>query len=58
MAPRTYKSFNAIAREVSISRLYAGIHYHPSLDAGIIQGKKVARNILRSLGLNEPNDER
>ena len=57
MSPRTYKSFHAIALEVSISRLYAGIHYHPSLDAGIIQGRKVAGNILRKLGMTETKDE-
>jgi len=51
--PRAYNSFDAIADEVSISRLYAGIHYEPSLDQGIIQGEKVARNILRKMGLKE-----
>jgi len=57
MAPRTYKSFCAIALEVSISRLYAGIHYHPSLDVGIVQGRKVANNILNKLGLHQQDDE-
>jgi hypothetical protein len=45
-APRTYTSFMAIAEEAGQSRLYAGIHYQPSIDAGIIQGKKVAANIF------------
>jgi len=51
--PRTYDSFHAIAEEVSISRLYAGIHYEPSLEAGVIQGEKVAENILRILKLKD-----
>jgi hypothetical protein len=56
MAPRTYNSFRAIALEVSISRLYAGIHYQPSLKAGEIQRRKVANNILRILGIDERED--
>jgi hypothetical protein len=52
MAPRTFSSFNAIAYEVSKSRVYAGIHYKPSCDTGIIQGIKVADNILRKLGMD------
>jgi hypothetical protein len=45
-APRTYTSFAAIGNEAGQSRLYAGIHYQPTIDAGILQGKKVAANIL------------
>ena len=45
-AARTYSSFEAIGMEASQSRLYAGIHYQPSIDVGIVQGKKVAENIL------------
>lgn len=45
-APRTYSSFVAIGEEASFSRLYAGIHYRQSIDAGIIQGNKVAANIF------------
>ena len=45
-APRTYSSFMAIGEEAGNSRFYAGIHYQASINAGIIQGKKVATNIL------------
>ncbi len=45
-APRTYPSFEAVGEEAGNSRLFAGIHYQPSIDIGIIQGKKVAENIL------------
>lgn len=45
-APRTYHSFTEIGEEASRSRLYAGIHYQPSIDAGIQQGRKVGQNIL------------
>lgn len=45
-APRTYSSFRAVGEEAAQSRLYAGIHYQPSIDAGMFQGRSVARNIL------------
>jgi len=45
-APRTFTSFTAIAEDAGQSRLYAGIHYQQSIDAGLLQGKKVAANIL------------
>ena len=53
MAPRTFSSFDAIAYEVSKSRVYAGIHYKPSCDTGIIQGIKVADNIFRVLKIDK-----
>ena len=45
-AARTYPSYRAIGKEAGQSRLYAGIHYQQSIDAGVIQGKKVAANIF------------
>ena len=46
LAPRTYNSFSAIANEAGQSRLYAGIHYQLSIDAGLAQGRKVTSNIF------------
>lgn len=46
-APRSYSSFLAIGEEAAQSRLYAGIHYQPSINAGKVQGKKVAANIFK-----------
>jgi hypothetical protein len=43
---RTYTSYAAIAEEAGLSRLYAGIHYMPSITAGLEQGRKVADNIF------------
>lgn len=43
---RTYTSYSAIAKEAGQSRLYGGIHYQFSIDAGLLQGKKVADNIF------------
>lgn len=44
--PRTYSSFIEIGKEAANSRLYAGIHYQSSIEAGIQQGGKIAENIL------------
>lgn len=46
---RTYTSFKAIGEEAGRSRFYAGIHYKPSIDTGLIQGRKVTANILATL---------
>ncbi|HYO21365.1 MAG TPA: vanadium-dependent haloperoxidase, partial [Flavisolibacter sp.] len=46
LAPRTYSSFKAIGEEAGLSRLYAGIHYQVSIDAGLTQGREVADNIF------------
>ena len=43
---RTFNSFTAIAEEAGQSRLYAGIHYLPSIHVGLVQGRKVAANIF------------
>ncbi|MDB5023323.1 MAG: phosphatase family protein [Mucilaginibacter sp.] len=50
--PRTFSSFKAIGEDAGNSRLYAGIHYQPSIDTGLIQGRKVAANILKKLDLH------
>jgi len=46
---RSYSSFNAAAEEAGIARLYAGIHYKNSIEMGLLQGRKVADNIRKSL---------
>ncbi|RZK46895.1 MAG: phosphatase PAP2 family protein, partial [Pedobacter sp.] len=46
LAPRTYASYTGIAEEAGMSRLYAGIHYLPSIQAGLVQGRKVTSNIF------------
>jgi hypothetical protein len=48
-APRTFDSFRAIGEDAGNSRLYAGIHYQPSINTGLEQGRKVARNIRSKL---------
>lgn len=46
---RKFNSFDAAAREASISRLYGGIHYLPALNNGLEEGKKLAEFVLAKL---------
>jgi hypothetical protein len=50
--PRTFASFKAIGEDAGNSRLYAGIHYQPSIDTGLVQGTKVGDNIFKFIFLN------
>ncbi|RYY60745.1 MAG: phosphatase PAP2 family protein [Chitinophagaceae bacterium] len=45
LGTRQYASFDAMAAEISISRLYGGIHYRYSCEEGAKQGKKTAQNV-------------
>jgi len=54
--PRTYNSFTAIGVDAGNSRLYAGIHYQPSIDVGLEQGRKVTANIFETIGIHADHD--
>jgi len=43
---RTYNSFNDYAKEAGRSRLLAGIHYSPSIEVGLTQGKQVGAKVV------------
>ena len=49
LPPRKFTSFKQAADEASISRLYGGIHFRPALDQGVIQGGKVAQQLLKKV---------
>jgi hypothetical protein len=49
MAPRSYTSFDELAKEIGNSRVYAGIHYQYSCEQGCEMGRKIGRNINRKL---------
>lgn len=51
MPARRFSSFNEAAKEAGISRLYGGIHYEPSIDAGAELGVGVARHVIGKLRL-------
>ena len=46
---RTFNTFRDIGIDAGNSRFYAGIHYQPSIDAGLKQGNTVGTNIANSL---------
>jgi hypothetical protein len=46
---RTFNTFRDIGIDAGNSRFYAGIHYQPSIDAGLNQGRTVGTNIISSL---------
>ena len=49
MTPRSFSNFDAAGKEAGLSRLYGGIHYRPSAEAGNAQGKKVGENVNQLL---------
>ena len=51
-APRTFKSFQAIAVDAGNSRFYGGIHYQLSIDLGLKEGRKVASNVFNQLQIS------
>jgi hypothetical protein len=38
-----------MADEAAISKVYAGIHYTYSVEMGLLQGRKIASNIINRL---------
>ena len=48
-AIRTYRRFSAAAHEEALSRVYCGIHFRRAMDAGLVHGARVARNVERHL---------
>jgi hypothetical protein len=47
--PRPYKNIREAGKDAGLSRYYGGIHYKPSIEAGYIQGEKIATNVANSL---------
>lgn len=45
MTPRSYTSWNAMADEAAISRLFAGIHFRSALDQGVTMGRQIGMRI-------------
>jgi hypothetical protein len=49
MSPRNFGSLEAAGIEAGLSRLYGGIHYRQSIEAGNLQGKKVGELVKKIL---------
>jgi PAP2 superfamily len=54
LPPRSYTSFEQIANECGQSRVFGGIHYQPSVDAGHIAGKTIG-NASASIDIGQKN---
>lgn len=48
-APKTFRSFNEAAKESSMSRVYAGIHYPETARISIIQGQQIGKYVIQKL---------
>ncbi len=46
---RPFASLRAALDEVSVSRVYAGVHYMPAVTLGLTQGRCIGRTVLRKL---------
>ncbi len=44
-SPRTYRSFNDMAAEAAVSRLYGGIHFREAIEKGVEQGVRVGTEV-------------
>ena len=53
LAPRSFRSIIDAGREAGLSRLYGGIHYRPSIDAGYQVGSKTASNVLAGINFRK-----
>lgn len=47
--PKTFSSFNAAAKESSMSRVYGGIHYPETARISIIQGQQIGKFVIQTL---------
>lgn len=54
---RTFNSLRDIGADAGNSRFYGGIHYQPSIDIGLKQGRTVGTNIINSLSKITKLDE-
>lgn len=43
---RSYTSFTEMLQDISLSRLYGGLHYRETLVKSEVQGRKVAQNVM------------
>ncbi len=44
---RTYQSFEDYAKEAGRARLLAGLHYSPSIETGLAQGRQVGNLVIQ-----------
>lgn len=47
--PRKYSSFTEMSEEISISRMYGGIHFRRTLDNSLAEGRKIGQYVAKEL---------
>lgn len=47
--PRSYNTFTQMGLDMAESRIYGGLHYRETCEKSLVQGKKVAQNILNTV---------
>lgn len=52
--PRAYGSFEELAEEAAISRLYGGIHYRAAIEAGLVQGRCIGEHVITPIVIRIP----
>lgn len=50
---RSYTSFTAIGKEMADSRFYGGLHYKETCEKSLVQGKRIAHNILNKINFKK-----
>ncbi len=50
---RSFKSFNDAANEVSVSRVYGGIHYRFTCDSSLVLGREIGNYYIEKLGIEK-----
>lgn len=51
--PRSFENITAMSEEISISRLYGGIHFLYTLDTSLVYGRKIGLNTLKHLKFDQ-----
>lgn len=52
---QTFSSFKVAASQASNSRFYGGIHFKPTLDISIEQGRRIGRHVMKNIRTRLPS---
>ena len=55
--PRTFNTFHEFALDAVNSRFYGGIHYQPSINAGLKEGTTIGDNVVNALSRFSKGDD-
>jgi hypothetical protein len=55
-ATRKWKTVDELAREISVSRIYAGIHFRTATETGLVMGKQIGAQAVAQFALAPAGD--